>query len=231
MLSPSGRGAILAGSQPLAGAILRRLAGEGVGVALIHSGDPAAAQVLLDTVQAHPERHCLIEADLSIEEQAKRAVADARKQLGDLSFSIHLGTESAPVALEQLVGPAWDAGMLAAKASYLLTLHAGLAMMSNEGPTRGQIIEIVPEAVESASPELLPQLTARASISFMTRAFALELSESGVLVNALIAHSDALEAPVAQDELAELIVTMLRLETVTGEELRVDGRIPAEAKK
>jgi NAD(P)-dependent dehydrogenase (short-subunit alcohol dehydrogenase family) len=94
-------------------------------------------------------------------------------------------------------------------------------MTGNEGPTRGHVIVMAePAGVEALSGEMLPYLTAQASIAFMTRAFALELAAWGILVNSIVAPASSLDDDATAEELAELVLTLLRLETVTGEEVR-----------
>ena len=97
-------------------------------------------------------------------------------------------------------------------------------------------------AGETPNRNYLPYLTAKASIDFMTRAFALELAGSGILVNAIapgpvMRHSGITEESWIRDglsktplgiessseEIAEMIVTLLRSQTITGETIRVDS--------
>ena len=224
MLSLTGRGAILAGTRAPAATLLARLAAEGVRVALIHHGEEADARALLPAVAFHTNDCFLIDADLTSEDEVKRAVAEAKRALGDVSFCINLGSEGRDAPVEDSAGAGWDAGMLAARSAYLLTLHAGLAMTGNEGPTRGHLLQLIePEDLEASSGELLPHQAAQAAIAFMTRAFALEFSGWGILVNSIASEAAAFEDESTVADVAELILTALRLETVTGEEIRAGG--------
>jgi NAD(P)-dependent dehydrogenase (short-subunit alcohol dehydrogenase family) len=224
VLSLAGRGAIVAGTRPPAATLLARLTAEGVRVALIHHGDEAAANALLPVVASHTNDCFLIDADPASEEEVKRAVAEAKRTLGDVSFCINLGSEVRTLPAEQTAGAAWDAGMLAARSAFLLTLHAGLAMTANEGPTRGHILQLIePEDLGAPSGELLTHQAAQAAIAFMTRAFALEFSGWGILVNAIASDPAALDGQPAAADVADLILTALRLETVTGEEIGAGG--------
>jgi NAD(P)-dependent dehydrogenase (short-subunit alcohol dehydrogenase family) len=96
-------------------------------------------------------------------------------------------------------------------------------------------------AGETPYTEFLPYLTAKAAVLFMTRAFALELAPHGILVNAISPGPTLRDVDVSEEEwrealayaplhressveeMAELVVTLLKLETVTGEEIRVDS--------
>ncbi|HWC30223.1 MAG TPA: SDR family oxidoreductase [Dehalococcoidia bacterium] len=242
MLNLSGRGAIVAGTRRVGAQVVRRLADEGVNLAIVYRSSRSGAEDLFATIQPQVGHSALIQADLSIESDVKRAVAEAKQTLGDLSFCINLAADYPRVPFDQLDEAAWDHGILAAKANYLLTLHASRAMMENSGPTRGHFIHFGDWAAgETPYTEFLPYLSAKAAILFMTRAFAVELAPHGILVNAISPGPTAQAVEVSSDEwqealadtplhressvdeIAELIVTLLRLETITGEEIRVDA--------
>jgi 3-oxoacyl-[acyl-carrier protein] reductase len=146
------------------------------------------------------------------------------------------------VPFDQLDEAAWEHGMSAAKTVYLLALHAGRAMMQNPGPTRGHHIFFGDWAAEQTPyVDFLPYLTAKAAVHFMTRAFALEMAPHGILVNSILPGPTAragqvsdqewvealAESPLhresSDNEMAELVVTLLKLETITGETIRVDS--------
>jgi 3-oxoacyl-[acyl-carrier protein] reductase len=90
--------------------------------------------------------------------------------------------------------------------------------------------------------EFLPYLAAKAANDFMTRAFALELAPWGILVNCILPGPTAgvnpsvtdeeweqamKEAPLhresSAEEMAEMIVTLLKLETITGASIHIDA--------
>jgi NAD(P)-dependent dehydrogenase (short-subunit alcohol dehydrogenase family) len=243
MLTLTGRGAILAGTRRIGGRIAERLADEGVKLALLYRTSRTEAEALQARIVAkgHPAP-VLVQADLSVEEHVSRAVEEAGRELGDLSFCINLASDYPRTPLETLDAAAWERGMLAAKASYLLAVHASRRMMTNPGPTRGHLIFFGDwAALETPYHDFVPYLTGKASIDFMTRAFALELAPHGILVNA-IAPGPTDRPPEVSDEewgeamamaplhressaaeMAEMITTLLRLETVTGETIRIDS--------
>jgi 3-oxoacyl-[acyl-carrier protein] reductase len=116
-------------------------------------------------------------------------------------------------------------------------------MQGNPGPTRGHIVFFGDWAAgETPYIDYLPYLTAKAAVHFMTRAFALELAPHGILVNTIspgptvqdpaLVSSAEWKAALAQtplhressaDEMAEMVATLLKLETMTGESIRVDS--------
>jgi NAD(P)-dependent dehydrogenase (short-subunit alcohol dehydrogenase family) len=243
VLNLSGRGAIVAGARRLGAQVVQRLADEGVNVAVIYRSSKAEAEELVESAWPRSGHGAAIQADLSIESDVDRAVASAYRELGDLSFCINLASDYPRVPFEELDGAAWDRGMAAAKGNYLLSVHAARAMRANPGPTRGHIIYFGDwAAMETPYTDFLPYLTAKAAVHFMTRVFALELAPYGILVNTIapgptardpgivtsLEWQEALaETPLHREssveEMAELVVTLLRLETVTGEIVRVDS--------
>jgi len=172
-----------------------------------------------------------------------RLVDEARRQLGDLSFCVDAAFDYPRTPFASLTAADWDHAMASAKGAYLLALESSRAMQKNAGPTRGHIVFFGDWAAEETPyTSYLPYLTAKAAVHFMTRAFALELAPHGILVNAIspgptvqdpaLVSSAEWKAALAQtplrressqEEMAEMVVTLLRLETVTGENIRVDS--------
>jgi 3-oxoacyl-[acyl-carrier protein] reductase len=241
LLELAGRGAIIAGTKRIGATVVERLAREGVRPAIVYRSSRAEAEALHESVRSLVDRSTIIQADLSVESDVKRAVETAKSELGDVSFCINLASDYPHVRFDELDEAAWERGMASAKGAFLLALHAARVMQSNTGPTRGQIVFFGDWAAgETPYPDYLPYLTAKAAVHFMVRGFALELAPWGILVNAIspgptaappAEHVDWGEAlalaPLhresSQDEMADLIATILRFETITGENIRVDS--------
>lgn len=243
VLNLSGRGAIVAGTRRVGAAVSRRLAAEGVRLAIVYRRSRTDAERLLETVRPLVDRTCLVQADLTVESDVKRAVAEAKEQLGGLSFCVNMASDYPRVKFEDLDAAAWDQGIAAAKGNFLLALHASRAMMTNDGPTRGHLVFFGDWAAgETPYEDFLPYLTAKAAIHFMARAFALELAPHGILVNAILpgptARPDAtvggeewqralartpLGRESSDEDIAEVVATILKLETMTGENIQIDS--------
>jgi NAD(P)-dependent dehydrogenase (short-subunit alcohol dehydrogenase family) len=258
MLALAGRGALIAGTRRIGATIVERLVREGIRPAILYRHSRDEADALYESVRTRIDRACVVQADLAVEAEVAKAVATAQAELGDLSFCINLASDYPRAPFETQDAAAWDRGLNAARGAYLLALHAGRAMQANDGPTRGHIIMFGDWAAEETPYiDFLPYLTAKAAVHFMTRAFAQELAPHGVLVNAILPGPTARETSVtsgpewaeallrtplhresSEEDMAELVASLLRLETITGECFRVDsGRhivgvgLPADLKE
>jgi pteridine reductase len=215
---------------------------EGVNVAVLYRTSNAAADRQAELAREKGVKAVALQADLTDEAQVAHAVDRAREELGDVSFCINLASDYPRTPLEQLNSATWEAGMGAAKGTYLLATHAARAMSWNGGPLRGHLIFFGDWAAdETPYLDYLPYLTGKAAVHFMTRAFGLELASRGILVNAIlpgptqkppemtdrawqiVMDQTPLAMESSEEDIAELIVTLLRLETITGETIRVDS--------
>ena len=242
MLNLQDRTALMVGTKRVGAVVARRLAQAGVRLALSYRGSKSAAQQLQAEL-APMTRTCLVQADVSRPEDVVRLMRTVREELGDLSFLVNLASGFPRAPLESLDAAAWEAAEPAARANYLLAVHASRSMRRNPGPTRGHMI-FFSDWAAGGTPyrNYLPYLTAKASIDFMTRAFAVELAPHGILVNAIapgptmrppeisledwernVISRTPLRRESAAGEIAEMIVTLLKSETITGETIRIDA--------
>lgn len=243
MLDLEGRGAILVGTKRIGAQIARRVADEGMRLAIVYRNSRSEAELLRDDLAERTDTVRLIQADVSIEADVKRTVSTATEELGNLHCAVNLASGFPRTPFERLNGASWDQSIGDARGSYLLGVHAGRVMMDNAGPTRGHIIFFTDwAALHAPYRDYLPYMTAKAAIAFMTRAFAVELAPKGILVNAVapgptmrppevqpqswendVVSRSPLSRESASSDIAEMIVTMLRSETITGEIIRIDS--------
>ncbi|MSQ12100.1 MAG: SDR family oxidoreductase [Dehalococcoidia bacterium] len=243
MLALSGRGVLLVGTRRIGAVIAHRLAKEGLRIAIGYRSSKREAEALCQSIASEGGRAVLLQGDLAVEEDARRMVSASAEELGDLSFVVNLASGYPRVPLEALDANAWDEAMKAARGSYLLALHAGRRIMRNAGPTRGHIIMFSDwAALDAPYRHYLPYLTAKAAIDFMTRAFAVEFAPHGILVNAVapgptvrppelgqktweraVIARAPLKRESSAEEIAEVVVTLLKSETITGETFRIDS--------
>ena len=243
MLTLDGKGALIVGTRRVGGIVARRLAAEGVSQAILYRRSRDEAERLAADVAPSVAHVHLVQADMSVEADVERAVAEAAEALGGLHFLVNMASDFQRVPFAKLDAEAWERAMTAAKGAYLLSVHAARQMLRNDGPTRGHIISFGDWAAgETVYGDYLPYLTAKAAVHFMTRAFAVELAGHGVLVNAiapgptmrptdlppeewdrLVVSETPLRRESSADEIAEVVVTLLKAETITGEIIRVDS--------
>jgi len=242
MLSLSGKGALLVGTRRVGQSVAHRLAREGVNLAIAYRSSESEAEDLRQTLGSEV-KVCLVQGDVGVEADVARIVAVAKEGLGDLSFLINLASDFPRHPFPTLDAKAWDNAMSFAKGNYLLAVNAARQMQQNPPPTRGHLIMFSDWAARQTPYRgYLPYLTAKASVDFMTRAFAVELASYGILVNALAPGPTMRPADISEDmwqrgvvaqaplrressaaEIAEVIVTLLKSETITGETIRVDS--------
>ena len=243
MLNLAGKGALVIGTKRVGQLVTRRLAMEAANLAIAYRSSRVEADALHQAISGKVDRSCLIQADLSLEDDVRRLVQVAREQLGDLSFVVNLASGFPRTPFHSLDGKTWDSSLATAKGSYLLTVNAAHQMMGNAGPTRGHIVLFSDwAATQTPYRDYLPYLTAKAAIDFMTRGFAVELASHGILVNAIapgptmrpdeiskqvwqqdVLAQTPLKRESSSEEIAELIVMLLKSETITGETIRVDA--------
>ena len=243
MLTLAGKGALVIGTKRVGQLVTRRLAKEAANLAISYRSSRVEAETLYQAIASDVERSCLIQGDVSVEDDVRRIVDVAAEQLGDLSFVINLASGFPRTPFHSLDGKAWDSSLATAKGSYLLTVNAAHHMMGNAGPTRGHIVLFSDwAATHTPYRDYLPYLTAKAAIDFMTRGFAVELASHGILVNAIapgptmrpdeisrevwqkdVLGQTPLKRESSAEEIAELIVMLLKSETITGETIRVDA--------
>jgi NAD(P)-dependent dehydrogenase (short-subunit alcohol dehydrogenase family) len=236
-LNLSGKGAIVAGTRRVGAAVVERLAREGVRPAILYRNSREEAER-----QAQAAAGVAIQADLTDEASVERAVLDAKRALGDLSFCVNLASDYPRTPFAKLDAAAWDRGVANARGTFLLALHAARAMFDNPGPTRGHLVFFGDWAAnETPYLDYLPYLAGKATVHFLTRGFALELASQGILVNGILPGpterppdlsqagwdkalaQTPLHRESSEEDIAAMIVTLLKLETITGENIRIDA--------
>ena len=243
MINLSNKGALLIGGKRIGRIIANRLAKEKINIALVYNTSKIIADETLKEISPLVKKSCTIKADISNEKQVKNMLSIAQKKLQDISFIINLASTFNRTPYNQLNGKDWDNSMNFAKGNYLVCLEGSKYMMKNNGKTKGHIITFGDwAATNTPYKNYLPYLTAKASIDFMTRVFATELSEYNILVNSIapgptiqppeysqkswdekVIKSTALIQESSANEISEFIITLLKSETITGETIKIDS--------
>jgi pteridine reductase len=243
MISLAGRGGLIVGTRRVGAVVAKRLAAEGTNLAIAYRKSKDEAERLRQEILPLVDHSCLIQGDLTNENDVQRMLITAKKQLRDLSFIINLASDYFHTPFQHLDAHSWKRSMATAEGSFILAVHAMRQMMSNQGPTRGHVIFFGDWAAgETPYRDFLPYLTAKSAIHFMTRAFAKEVADHGILVNCIapgptmrpsnlsqeawekqIIPRTALRRESSPNDIAEVIIALLRSETITGEIIRVDA--------
>lgn len=243
MSSLRGQPAVVVGVRRIGAVVAQRLAREGMPLALLYRSGGQEAAHLAGGIRGAGGRAVAIQADMTSEVSVQRALQAAADELGGLAHLVNLASGFERVPFDGLDGAAWDRAMGDARGAYLLAVHAGRHMMRRPAPPRGHIV-LFSDWAARATPyrDYLPYLTAKAAVDFLTRALAVELAPMSILVNA-IAPGPVLRPPeispeewdrdvvartplrreAAVDDIAEMVVTLLRSTSTTGETVRVDG--------
>ena len=243
MVNLKGKNALIVGAKRVGQIVGIRLAQEGINLVISYRSSKKEAEELQKAAQKFSVKTTLIQADLSKEQSVKNLIQSTVEELGSLDFVVDLASVIEKVPLENLDEKAWNFAFQDAKGSYLLSVHASRQMQKNQGKTKGHIILFSDWAAASGKPYLsyLPYLTSKAAIDYMTKAFAKELAPHGILVNAIapgptmppsflerdywqkeVIDKTPLKRQSATEEIAEMIITLLKAETITGETIKID---------
>lgn len=233
------------GAKRIGQAVANRLADEGIDIAIGYRSSQKEAKNLHKKLSSKNVKSFLIQGDLTVEEEVRFMVERAAAQLGNLSFVINLASGFPRTPVESLDGAAWDASMGDAKGNYLLAIHASRVMKSNPTPIRGHIV-LFSDAWVGETPywNHVPYLTSKAATDFLVRVFAVELAPESILVNGIapgptmrppnmsedvwtkqILTRTPLNRESSADDIAEIIVALLRNTSITGETIRVDAGV------
>ncbi|MBI3283068.1 SDR family oxidoreductase [Candidatus Curtissbacteria bacterium] len=244
MIDLKAKNALIIGAKRIGQIVGKTMAREGINLAISYRTSKKSAERLKNEAEKLLVKSILIKGDITNEKDVKNMIDQTVKGLGSLDFVVDLASNFQRTPLDTLNEKAWQAAQVDAKGSYLLSVHASRQMQKNQGKTRGHIILFSDWAAVSQKPYLnyLPYLTSKAAIDYMTRAFAKELAPHGILVNAIapgptmrppfldekywqreVLDKNPLKRQSSAEEIAEMIVTLFKSETITGETIRIDS--------
>ena len=140
---------------------------EGVNLAIAYRSSRAEAERLESSVSGRVRKTCVVQGDLTSEEDVNRLVNEAAAHaLGGLNFVINLASDYPSATLDDMSGATWDRAMGNAKGSYLLCASAARIISDTTGsPTNGHLI-MFSDWAAGATPYTgyLPYLTAKAAV-------------------------------------------------------------------
>jgi NAD(P)-dependent dehydrogenase (short-subunit alcohol dehydrogenase family) len=237
-----GRVALVTASRRLGGAIALGLAEAGADVAVVSHRRPREGDELVARIGSMGRRAFGITADLSSASGCDAVVEQAAVALGRLDILVN-------VASRYVRRPARSTDTTSLAADLAVDLHAAFHCVRAAVPRMraggyGRIVSLTDWVAASRQPRypgFLGYYVAKAALVALTESLALELSEDGILVNAVApgpmlpveGSSEDFErrtlaaTPLGRwgggEEVARAVVSLVCSDFVTGETLRVDG--------
>lgn len=240
----TGRAALVTGSRRIGADVAMALAARGVDVALAYRESDDAARRAVDAVQAlgNGRRGVALQADLRSPEACRYLVSRAAAAFGRLDLLIALASVFDRVAFTDLTERDWDAALAVDLSASLHCARAAVPHMRAQGG--GRIILFGDWVTSSGRPRYkgyLPYYVAKAGVTALGEALALELAPDNILVNT-IAPGPILPAAGSSEEtqraviastplgrwgggeaIAQAVLALIDSDFTTGEHVRVDG--------
>jgi NAD(P)-dependent dehydrogenase (short-subunit alcohol dehydrogenase family) len=241
-MNVDGRVALITGGRRIGAVVATELARGGADVTLVYRTSRTEAEETSDAIRALGRRTMIVQADLRDAEACRRVVDETVDALGRLDVLIHMASIYQPVAFDDLTVDLWNAQLdVDLRAAWLCARAAAPHMRRLRG---GRIINLGDWTAGSGRPRYLgylPYYVAKAAVSALTEALALELASDQILVNAIepgpiVAPEDTTDATFAaveratplgrwggEIEIAKMVLALIDSDFVTGETIRVDG--------
>ncbi len=173
---------VVGGTGGIGSAVALQLARDGFDVAVHYRRSSEAARTLARTITGLGRKALALGSELETPAQAEELIASCLKRLGGLTTLVHCGGGDIPnIRLRDL---GWDSVQeqldTHVKTAFLLQKFAVPAMAERR---YGKIVFLTSQAVERPSPQWLHYITAKAALSGMAKAMAVELAPLGIRVN------------------------------------------------
>ena len=236
------RVALITGGRRIGAVVATELARGGADVALVYHCSKAEAEETARAVEVLGRRAAILQADLRKPDDCQRVVDETVDRLGRLDVLVNMASVYTAVPFDELTVEMWDTQLnVDLRAAWLCTRAAAPHMRRLRG---GRIINIGDWLARSGRPRYEGYLTyyvAKAGVTALTEAMALELAKDQILVNAIapgpiVAPEDTSNETFAaveratplgrwggEVEIAKLVLALIESDFVTGETIRVDG--------
>jgi NAD(P)-dependent dehydrogenase (short-subunit alcohol dehydrogenase family) len=238
----TGKVALVTGTRRIGAEVATHLARRGADVALSYWQSANEAQRAVDAVRAEGRRGLAVQADLREAAACRDLVARAVEGLGRLDVLVALASVYERVPFDTLTERDWDAGLAVDLSASFFCAQAAVPHMRAQGG--GHIILFSDWLATSGRPRYkgyVPYYVAKAGVTALGEALALELAPDHILVNT-IAPGPILPAagstdesnrailaatPLARwgggDSIATAVLALIEHDFITGEQIRVDG--------
>ncbi|AEQ52169.1 SDR family oxidoreductase [Pelagibacterium halotolerans] len=219
-------------------AIAARLAAEGYAVVIHYRSSGEKAEDLADAIAADGGHAEIVQADLAKREDRMGLIASATEPFGPLTVLINNASVFEPDSADTLHEDLWDLHMaIHAEAPVFLSRDFAAQLPDDE---KGNVVNIIDERVLSLSPDYFSYTLSKSVLWTATRTLAQSLAPR-IRVNAIgpgptlanSRQSDAefeasrqrlpLQTGADPEEIAEGVVSILNLPSMTGQMIALDG--------
>ncbi len=236
------RVALITGGRRIGADVAVALAARSVDVALCYRASLAEAEATAAAVVKLGRRVQLVQADLRVPSDCRRAVAETVSALGRLDVLVNMASVYAHRPYAELTDEDWERSLAVdLRAAHLCSQAAVPHMIAAGG---GRIVNFTDWVAASRRPRyagFLPYYVAKMGVIALTEALALELAPLNILVNAVapgpiippddtsaeeqaaVVRATPLGRWGGSDEIVKAVLLLIDTEFITGETLRVDG--------
>lgn len=243
MMDFRGKAALVTGGGTGIGrAVSLALAERGAAVAVNYSRSQAEAEETVREITARGGRAVAIRADVSVDAEVREMAAAAAEELGGLDFLVNNASITRHIPLDDLEAAeegVWDELFAVNVKGMFYCARAAAPFLKRSG--RGAIVNLGSIAGSTGLGSSLPYAVSKSAVHGLTRslarALAPEIRVSCVAPGAVetrwwagreermrqLAGNLPLQRITTPEEVAELVVTLLGLESMTGRIVTIDG--------
>ena len=233
---------LVTGARRIGSSVAAELARRGADISLSYNRSAEDAQRAAALVRDSGRNVLITQANLTNPDDCQRLVDATVSGFGRLDVLINMASTYVSKPLDELTASDWDSALAVdPKGAFLCALAAIPHLRASGG---GRIINFSDWVARSGRPRYvgyLPYYVAKSAVIGLTEALALELAETGVLVNAIapgpIRPPDGMDAsevaeverttPVGRwggdQEIVKTVMALVESDFITGETIRVDG--------
>ncbi|MCD7060285.1 SDR family oxidoreductase [Pelagibacterium xiamenense] len=233
-----GTALITGAADRIGAAIAARLAAEGHPVVIHYRSSGEKADQLADAIRADGGRAETVHADLAKREDRMGLIAAAAEPFGPLTVLVNNASVFEPDSVDTLHEDLWDLHMAVHAEAPLFLARDFAAQLP--GDITGNIVNIIDERVLHPTPDFFSYTLSKSVLSTATRTLAQSLAPK-IRVNAIgpgptlksvhqseddfkaLTASLPLEAGPTPEEIAEGVISLLALPSLTGQMLALDG--------
>jgi 3-oxoacyl-[acyl-carrier protein] reductase len=174
---------VTGGSRGIGGAIATAFAAEGADVAFCHDDDPEGAAAVAAAIRSHGRRALAVQCDVADDAAVQRFWAEGERVLGPIEILVNNAGIGGEQPFESIDLAVFDR-MIAVNLRALFHF-AKLATPGMRSRGWGRIVNIASQLAYKGAAGLTHYCAAKAGVVGLTRALAIELAGSGILVNAI----------------------------------------------